>query len=58
MAQKPTLEMPLVYVGWDTRMSSPHLANAVIAGIKALGVNYQDFGEVTTPQLHYLVANH
>lgn len=50
--------MPMVYVGRDTRMSSPLLSNAVIAGIRALGVDYKDFGEVTTPQLHYLVAKH
>lgn len=38
-----------VYVGRDTRLSSPGLAQAVINGIKSLDVNYQDFGEVTTP---------
>jgi phosphoacetylglucosamine mutase len=39
-------------------MSSPGLASAVINGLKCLDVEYKDFGEVTTPQLHYLVANH
>ena len=27
-------------------------------GIKSLQVAYKEFGEVTTPQLHFLVANH
>jgi len=50
--------MPQVYLGRDTRDSSPMLAAAVMKGISALGVQYIDYGEVTTPQLHYLVANH
>jgi hypothetical protein len=27
-------------------------------GLKCLDVEYKDFGEITTPQLHFLVANH
>lgn len=44
-----------VITGRDTRKSSPALLNAAIAGIQALNGIAQDFGLVTTPQLHYLV---
>lgn len=45
-----------VIVGRDTRTSSSDLLNAVIAGIKALESSLIDLGEVTTPQLHYIVV--
>lgn len=45
-----------VITGRDTRESSPALLNAAIAGIQALNGIVQDFGIVTTPQLHYLVV--
>lgn len=38
------------------RPSSPHLAQAVIDGVKALGGQFSDYGIVSTPQLHYFVA--
>jgi len=56
--EEPKTKWPEVYVGCDTRESSPLLVAAVIKGIKAMRVPYTDFGVVTTPQLHYLVANH
>jgi len=46
----------LVVVGRDTRVSSPALAIACLAGIAAAGGHAQDIGVVTTPQLHYMVV--
>ncbi|XP_023248512.1 phosphoacetylglucosamine mutase isoform X2 [Copidosoma floridanum] len=45
-----------VIIGRDTRKSSLPLSQAAIAGIKAMNGKLQDFGVVTTPQLHYLVV--
>lgn len=45
-----------VITGRDTRESSLRLFNAALAGIKALNGTINDFGIVTTPQLHYLVV--
>lgn len=45
-----------VFLGRDTRPSSPSLAQAVKDGVSALGGQLQDFGIVTTPQLHYVVV--
>lgn len=39
----------------DTRPSGARLVKALIAGLEATGTKYVDFGEATTPQLHYLV---
>ena len=39
----------------DTRPSGVRLVKAVEAGLKVTGVDYKDFGILTTPQLHYLV---
>lgn len=39
----------------DTRPSGIRLVKALEAGLKATNVTYQDFGILTTPQLHYLV---
>lgn len=45
----------IVIIGRDTRISSPILLNAALAGIGALHSNVTDLGLVTTPQLHYVV---
>jgi len=47
--EEPKTKWPEVYVGCDTRESSPLLVAAVIKGIKAMRVPYTDFGVVTTP---------
>ncbi|KAK4620127.1 Phosphoacetylglucosamine mutase [Fulvia fulva] len=39
----------------DTRPSGVRLVKALEAGLKVTGVDYKDFGILTTPQLHYLV---
>jgi phosphoacetylglucosamine mutase len=44
-----------VFVARDTRVSSPHLCNLVIAGARALGAEVTDFDLATTPQLHWMV---
>lgn len=44
-----------IYVGKDTRPSSPSLAKSLMDGILALSGKPIDFGIVTTPQLHYMV---
>jgi len=46
----------LVVVGRDTRVSSPSLSTACLAGISAAGGRAQDIGVVSTPQLHYMVV--
>ena len=46
---------PRVFVGRDTRASSPSLAALVVAGVRALAGEVTDFGLTTTPLLHYLV---
>jgi len=45
-----------VVVGRDTRVSSPALSQACLAGIAAAGGSSMDIGVVTTPQLHYMVV--
>lgn len=45
-----------IYIGKDTRPSSPSLAKAAIDGVLAISGKPIDFGIVTTPQLHYFVA--
>ena len=46
----------LVLAGRDTRKSSPSLQQALMDGVKALGAEVLDAGEVTTPELHSFVA--
>ncbi|CAI5769762.1 phosphoacetylglucosamine mutase isoform X1 [Podarcis lilfordi] len=45
-----------IVIGRDTRSSSKKLSQSVIDGVSALGGQYQDYGLVTTPQLHYMVC--
>ncbi|KAM4771947.1 phosphoacetylglucosamine mutase [Rhinophrynus dorsalis] len=45
-----------VAIGRDTRPSSETLSYAVIDGVTALESKYQDYGLVTTPQLHYIIC--
>jgi phosphomannomutase len=47
-----------VIVGRDDRLSSPALAEAVIAGLIESGVTVWDIGVVTTPILNFAVAVH
>ncbi|KAJ6222169.1 hypothetical protein RDWZM_000714 [Blomia tropicalis] len=47
----------IVYVGRDTRKSSPTLCEALLAGIKVANGTSIDFGLLTTPQLHYIVRS-
>ncbi|XP_076345834.1 phosphoglucomutase 3-like protein nst isoform X4 [Tachypleus tridentatus] len=44
-----------VFLAYDTRQSSLHLAQAVIDGVQSLEGHVENFGILTTPQLHYLV---
>ena len=44
-----------VFVGRDTRDSSPSLCALVVEGVHALGGEVEDFGVVTTPLLHWAV---
>ncbi|GAB6022015.1 Phosphoglucomutase-3 [Chamberlinius hualienensis] len=49
------LEIPSrVIVGRDTRVSSKPLSEALIDGVKVFNGEVDDFGTITTPQLHYL----
>ncbi|XP_071998144.1 phosphoacetylglucosamine mutase isoform X3 [Engystomops pustulosus] len=45
-----------VVIGRDTRPSSENLSLAVIDGVTAFESRYQDYGLVSTPQLHYIVC--
>jgi len=47
---------PRVAVGHDNRPTSPGLAEAVITGLRAVGVDVVDVGTVPTPVLYYAVA--
>lgn len=45
-----------VIIGRDSRESSPRLAESTIDGIKSIeNSTFEDFGLLSTPQLHYLV---
>lgn len=44
-----------VYIGRDTRESSPHLFKVAKAGVESLGAEVLDIGIVTTPQVHFAV---
>lgn len=48
----------LVFLGVDTRPSSPSLMARVAAGAQAMGAAVQDHGRLTTPQLHHIVRMH
>lgn len=42
-----------VLVGRDNRVSSPELAAAVVEGIRAVGLDAVDIGQVTTPMFYF-----
>eukprot|EP01043_Picozoa_sp_COSAG02_P063840 COSAG02_NODE_9160_length_2306_cov_1.932941_1_plen_551_part_00 len=44
-----------VYVGMDTRPTSPHLTSLVVTGVEALGGRAHNYGLLTTPELHHFV---
>lgn len=55
--QKIDMEKPsTVFIGRDTRPSSPRLAAAAIAGVQAMLGQEIDYGIVSTPMLHYFVT--
>ena len=56
--QIPMDAKAVVFVGRDTRTSSPALAQAVLDGIEAMKAEVVDYGVVSTPQLHYFVVCH
>ncbi|GLV34248.1 nesthocker [Carabus blaptoides fortunei] len=49
-------EKVFIFIGKDTRPSSPSLAKCAIDGILALAGKPMDYGIVTTPMLHYFVT--
>ncbi|HSJ10622.1 MAG TPA: phosphomannomutase/phosphoglucomutase [Longimicrobiales bacterium] len=46
----------VIAIGRDNRPSSPALADGIIRGIRAAGVNVVDYGTVPTPLLYYACA--
>ncbi len=42
-----------VVVGWDGRLSSPELANALIEGLRQTGIHVINIGMVTTPMAYF-----
>src|SRR6185503_10138182 len=47
---------PTVVVGRDNRPSSPELAQALVRGIRAAGVDVLDIGTVPTPMVYWTEA--
>ena len=47
----------LVAVGWDGRVSSPMLADALVEGLTSTGVNVRRVGMGPTPMLYYAEAS-
>ena len=47
------LERPRIAVGHDNRLSSPGLADGLIAGLRAAGADVLDIGTVPTPVLYW-----
>ena len=47
----------LVAVGWDGRVSSPMLADALVEGLTSAGVNVRRVGMGPTPMLYYAEAS-
>ncbi|KRW99776.1 Alpha-D-phosphohexomutase, alpha/beta/alpha I/II/III [Pseudocohnilembus persalinus] len=47
----------MVFIGRDTRESGPLLNDLMIQGIESVGSKAKDFGEVTTPMIHWLVRH-
>ncbi|MCH2653032.1 MAG: phosphomannomutase/phosphoglucomutase, partial [Gemmatimonadetes bacterium] len=48
-----SLRAPTVAGGYDTRLTSPSLADGLIAGIRSAGVDVVDVGTVPTPVLYW-----
>tara|TARA_Y100001001_G_scaffold83083_1_gene81104 strand:- start:11916 stop:13283 length:1368 start_codon:yes stop_codon:yes gene_type:complete len=48
-----SLRSPTVAVGYDNRLTSPSLADGLIAGIRSAGVDVVDVGTVPTPVLYW-----
>ena len=55
---EPEPQFPHVILAWDTRESSPILIDAIKTGLESLHVPYTEKGLITTPMLHYILANH
>lgn len=53
-----TLGIHEAVVGYDGRHSSPELAAALTAGMRAEGINTLDIGMVPTPMVYYQAAEH
>ena len=49
---------PTICVGYDGRLSSPELCNALIQGLTSTGVNVINIGLCPTPQLYFSVYQH
>ena len=45
----------MVFLGQDTRPSSAQLSYLIILGVSSVKCELKNFGEVTTPIIHYLV---
>jgi phosphomannomutase / phosphoglucomutase len=54
---KSPFSMQAVNVGYDGRLSSPELANALISGLLSMGVQVNDLGLVTTPLTYFANFN-
>ncbi|MBN2413820.1 phosphomannomutase/phosphoglucomutase [candidate division KSB1 bacterium] len=44
-------------IGYDLRLSSPHLASVYIEGITSTGLNVTNIGQVTTPTLYFSIVH-
>jgi phosphomannomutase len=41
--------LPIVFIGRDTRDSSPAISEQIIRGLKVMNVEYVDYNLLTTP---------
>ncbi|EPX74535.1 phosphoacetylglucosamine mutase [Schizosaccharomyces octosporus yFS286] len=56
-SQMPAEKNAQVFVAYDTRTSSKHLVEPVMAAAKVLKARCVDYHVLSTPQLHYLVKS-
>lgn len=47
----------MLFLGRDTRPSSKGLIDLIDMGAKAVGCETKNFGELTTPMLHFMVKH-
>lgn len=59
-AFEKNMKIPEVFIGFDTRKSSPKIFDLIKSGIEEVNVNsiIYNMSMVTTPELHYIMCTH